>query len=201
MKPSQLTDQQLLAQICEGKQLAFSELVRRHTNKFFRLALANLGNTNDAEEVVQTAFIKLWQNPTAYQPSKAKFTTWFYRVMINQCHDLGRLRERSKLLLDKSFDHTDDQSLSSEETRLQNSSEQKDRQSALRLAIRDLPSNQRDAINLQIYSDLSQRQIAYTLQLSEKAVESLLVRAKRNLRARFAQSDNLDKATICEKAI
>ena len=88
-------DAALAALICMGNQSAFAELVERHTDRFFALAFRTLSNRGDAEDIVQSAFIKFWQKPTLWKSSRSKFTTWFYRIVLNACHD--HLRRSSKV--------------------------------------------------------------------------------------------------------
>src|SRR3970040_342675 len=94
-------DRELLALVKEGNHQAFSILVERHTDRFYRLAYRYLQNKEAAEDVVQDAFLKLWENPALWQPQRnSKFTTWFYRVVVNLCLDL-RKRKRPDALDDE----------------------------------------------------------------------------------------------------
>jgi len=71
-------DNELLSLIQNGSSQAFSTLVERHTQRFYRLAYRYLQSREAAEDVVQDAFIKLWENPALWQPEKnSKFTTCF----------------------------------------------------------------------------------------------------------------------------
>jgi len=174
------SDYQLVDFICNGNHDAFAELVRRHTDKFFALAFRTLQNQGDAEDVVQTVFIRFWQRPQMWKADKSKFTTWFYRVVINACHDHQRrhLREASTdtKVMESALPHSP-----SEESQAIGQQKEAWRRSCLESGIRSLPSSQRDALNLVVYSELPQKQAAKILGISLKALESLLVRAKRNL--------------------
>ena len=86
-KYSDFSDASLMKLICSGKHDAYSEIVTRHTDRYFSLAFRTLNNVSDAEDIIQNDFIKLWQEPHAWNSDKSKFTTWFYRVVINACHD------------------------------------------------------------------------------------------------------------------
>src|SRR6266508_5272283 len=84
-------DHELLALIQDGNGQAFAMLVERHTERFYRLAYRYLQSKAAAEDVVQDAFLKLWENPAIWQPEhNSKFTTWFYRVVVNLCLDLRK---------------------------------------------------------------------------------------------------------------
>ncbi len=75
---STINDEQLLGLIREVDHDAFSQLVRRHTNKYYSIAYRVLFNKNDAEDIVQEAFLKIWKSPQCYSSGhNVKFTTWF----------------------------------------------------------------------------------------------------------------------------
>src|SRR5215813_6355348 len=81
-------DGDLLALIQTGSHHAFGVLVRRHTERFYRLAYRYVQNREAAEDIVQDAFLKLWEAPGRWQPERnSKFTTWFYRIVVNLCLD------------------------------------------------------------------------------------------------------------------
>lgn len=186
---SDKSDAQLAEFIIQGNHAAFAELVARHTDMFFALALRTLQHQSDAEDVVQTAFIKFWQRPQLWCADKAKFTTWFYRVVINGCHDHQRKYRREELGTPESFENVMPPS-PSEESRAFDYQEQRWRQMCLESGIRRLPSQQRDALNLVVYSGLPQKQAAEVLGISLKALESLLVRAKKNLHKHMKTLEN-----------
>lgn len=185
---SELDDTRLMALIQSGNHTAFAELVQRHTDRFYALAYRTLQQANEAEDAVQTAFLKLWQKPGLWQSDKgAQFTTWFYRVVLNHCHDLQR---KAKPISYQDFElisqhvesneafKTNDAERSPSD-QLEKAQEQQWRQNCLESAIAQLPSSQKDALNLVVYGELSQQQAADVLDVSIKALESLLFRARR----------------------
>lgn len=181
-----MDDQQLVVLTTAGNHAAFSELVNRHTSAFFALAFRSLQNAPDAEDVVQTAFVKFWLKPTSWDPEKAKFTTWFYRVVLNACHDLQRRSNRQVNLMSDEFDQFESTLPSSAEIEAgQHLAWQRQQ---LEQAIQCLPAAQRDALNLAVYCELPQREAAQIMNVSVKAFESLLVRAKRHLTLSVAAS-------------
>src|SRR5919109_2155630 len=93
-------DQELLAGIRDGSHDAFGILVRRHTERFYRLAYRYVQNREAAEDIVQDAFVKLWEDPGKWQPGRnTRFTTWFYRIVVNLC--LGWRKRKRPLPLDE----------------------------------------------------------------------------------------------------
>lgn len=174
------SDAELVRFISDGNELAFAELVARHTDRFFALAFRTLRSQGDAEDVLQTAFIKFWQRPHLWRPDQAKFTTWFYRVIINACHDLQRQSSR-QMLLQTSFAEQLSVCVDSELTDMENRQTADKRRATVEAGIRALPASQQDALNLVVYSEIAQREAAEILGVSLKALESTLHRAKKNL--------------------
>jgi len=171
-------DDGLLSQIAEGDRRAFQQLMDRHIDRAHGLAKRVLGNKSDAEDVVQDAFLKVWQKAGQWQPGRAQFSTWLYRVVVNRCLDLKR--KPVNAALDNVAEQSDDRPDAYEDI------ETRQRNAKIQAAVADLPERQRTAIVLSYTSGLSNAQAAETMEISVKAFESLLVRAKRELRARLA---------------
>jgi RNA polymerase sigma-70 factor, ECF subfamily len=171
-------DRELLDAIQNGSHEAFGELVRRHTDRFYRVAYRFLQNKENAEDVVQDAFLKLWEEPTKWHGELGKkFTTWFYRVVVNL--SLDRLKRRGAVAVDDDLAVIDDRPTAEESlTRAETDRE-------LENAIAALPERQRIALNLCYDEGLSNQEAADVMGLKLKALQSLLVRAKTALRARM----------------
>ena len=91
-------DNELLGLIQDGNGHAFAVLVERHTDRFYRLAYRYLQDKAAAEDAVQDAFLKLWENPALWQPERnSKFTTWFYRIIVNLCLDQHKKKKPEAL--------------------------------------------------------------------------------------------------------
>lgn len=186
-------DQRLFELIQAGNHDAFAQLVTRYTDQFFALAYRTLGSVEDARDVVQQAFVNLWTRPHMWRPDKAKFTTWFYRVILNACHDQLRRSSKTTMVEPAEFDQAvgdafvESQSATQDVAELVAERQHLDwQQHALRRWIAELPSAQRDALTLVVQSELPQREAAEILGVSVKALESLLIRAKRNLAQQLA---------------
>ena len=172
------SDDGLLSQIAEGDRRAFQQLMDRHIDRAFGLAKRVLGSKSDAEDVVQDAFMKVWQKAGQWQPGRAQFSTWLYRVVVNRCLDLKR--KPVNAALDNVAEQSDDRPDAYEDI------ETRQRNARIQAAVADLPERQRTAVALSYTSGMSNAQAAETMEISVKAFESLLVRAKRELRARLA---------------
>ncbi|MBX2848303.1 MAG: sigma-70 family RNA polymerase sigma factor [Acidiferrobacterales bacterium] len=175
-----ISDGDLISLISEGNHDAFAEIVKRHTDRFFALAFRTLQNKGDAEDVVQASFIKLWQKPQSWDSNKSLFTTWFYRVVVNACHDHRRKYKR-ELDVDDTIVELSVEPVTSEQINYEEQQIVAWRSKCLEVAISRLPASQKDAINLVVYSELPQKQAAEIMNVSLKALESLLVRAKRSM--------------------
>jgi RNA polymerase sigma-70 factor (ECF subfamily) len=175
---SEKSDRELLALVREGNHQAFAELVQRHTGRFYRLAYRYVQNRETAEDVVQDAFLKLWENPAIWRPERSsKFTTWFYRIVVNLCLDWQK--KKRPMPLDEAIPVADDaETIDESMTRLQ-------AQKLLEKEIAGLPERQRTALNLCFDEELSNQEAAEAMGLNLKALQSLIMRAKTTLRERL----------------
>ncbi len=172
------TDEDLMKRVLNGDHQAFSALVTRHTDKFYALAWRIVRDDVIAEDIVQDAFLKLWRTPDIWDAEKgAKFTTWFYRIVYNRTLDI--LRKTKRIREDRHEDLSyfeDDHSNAFEDLH------EKDQNTLLQNAIKALPERQKTALTLCVYEELSQKEAAHVMEISVKALESLLIRAKAGLK-------------------
>lgn len=171
-------DHELLGLIQQGNAQAFALLVTRHAERFYRLAYRYLQSRDDAEDVVQDAFLKLWENPAIWRPKHSyKFTTWFYRVVVNLCLDFRK--KKKPVTLDDDLPVIDDRApLDETIMRVQE-------QRLLEKEIAVLPERQRTALNLCFDEGLSNREAAEIMGINLKALQSLIMRAKATLKERI----------------
>ena len=180
------SDTSLMQSISKGNEVAFSILVKRHTHRYFQYAVQTLQSSADAEDAVQTAFIKLWQNPHSFDANKAKFTTWFYRVVLNACRDQLRRNRVSEDRIHAFVQdqlHTNTPSVAGEDALLEAKHTNSDQQLALEMAISQLNERDREVVNLVVYCELPQAEAAEIVGVSLKALESILSRAKIKLQS------------------
>jgi len=170
----EVSDQQLMQAVGSGDHKAFGEIVRRHQPLAWRIAYRFLGHDDDAADVVQDAFLRLLEASGRYQPS-AKFTTYFYRIITRLC--LDRAKKMQPLYVETIPDSPDPQPGAVEEIL------RRERAASVRAALDSLPPNQRMAILLRYFDELNYDDIASALATTPKAVERLLARGRRRLRA------------------
>ncbi len=168
-----LTDEALIALIADGDAGAFTALVRRHSERYHALAMRMLRDRHRAEDVLQICFARLWQRPDRFRADAGKFTSWFYRVVSNAC--LDELRKRPLSPLPEGYDPVDD-SPSALDERV---AEDKRRMVAAAMAM--LNNRQKLAVTLCYFDDLKVGEAAEIMGLKMKAMESLLVRARRQM--------------------
>src|SRR5215831_16287250 len=173
-----------------GDISAFEELVKRYDRNVFRIAQHITQNREDAEDVVQDAFLKAYQNLEQFQ-GQSKFYTWLVRIAVNEA--LMRLRRRRPermVSLDEDV-KTEDDSVPREVAdwapnpeQLYNQSELKD---ILTRTIQGLPPGFRTVFVLRDVEGLSTEETAQALELSIPAVKSRLLRARLQLRERLSR--------------
>ncbi len=169
------SDEELMELILQSNHDAFAELVTRHTDKFYSLAYRTLFDKGDAEDVVQECFLKLWDKPKMWSSEKeARFTTWFYKIIVNACLD-GNKKKRP-FRLDDNIDVADDSPDAEKELY------EKAKIKAVEFYFRKLPGRQQTALNLCFYQGLSNNDAADIMGLNLKALQSLLMRAKMTLK-------------------
>jgi len=160
--------------IAAGDSAAFRRLIERESPRLLRFALGLLGSLEEAEDVVQDTIVSLWENAATWRP-EARIGTWLHRVCYNRAID--RLRRRRTFVDDGVLgDLADPAPLP--ELRLVRDEEARD----LRAAIAALGPRQRTAVLLFHLQDLSQREAAVVMGVSEAALEALLARARRQMR-------------------
>ena len=171
------SDDDLMRLSGSGDNAAFAELVGRHMGRAGKLAARVVGNKTEAEDIVQEAFLRVWLKAAEWQPEAeggARFSTWFYRVLMNLCID--RKRRVAPAPLEAAGEVIDPKPSALDALA---ASETKHRVQA---AVADLPERQRAALALCHFEGMSNIEAAAILDLSVGAIESLLVRARRNLR-------------------
>ena len=173
----------LLKRIEEGDEKAFASLVNIYTKTCFRIAWRQVFDVQVAEDIVQEVMLKLWQKPMSWQSGKGcKFETWLFRVIVNRCIDHKRRNKNQH-----QFDSYDVMLESGVEVSSMNYEPESFRlkieeQQLLHLAIERLDERARVAMNLFYYEKFSQKRIAEIMDTTPKAVESLVARARKELK-------------------
>ncbi|MFY9701016.1 MAG: sigma-70 family RNA polymerase sigma factor [Terriglobales bacterium] len=181
-------EMQLVRRAKRGDVQAFEELVRRYDRNVFRIAQHITQNREDAEDVVQEAFLKAYRNLAKFQ-EQSKFYTWLVRIAVNEAlMKLRRKKPGRTVSLDEEI-KTEDDSLPREVADWSPNPEQMYNQAELRdiltRTIQGLPSGFRTVFVLRDVEGLSTEETAEALELSIPAVKSRLLRARLQLRERL----------------
>jgi RNA polymerase sigma-70 factor (ECF subfamily) len=179
----------LMLRVKEGDVRAFERLVELHQGVMIGAAARMLGNLDDAHDIAQQVFIRVWKSAPRYEPT-AKFTTWLFTIMRNLVFNETRRRSRRKETpLESDHDAEDgpqrqfaDPGAVAPDHQVQHEELEK----ALDKAISALPEKQRLAVVLRRYEEMPYEQICEVLKMSLPAVKSLLFRARAEMRKHLA---------------
>ena len=171
-------DGELVRRAGLGETAAVQALVARKLGRVLSLAERMLGDRAEAEDVAQEAFLRVWRIAPRWRPGAAKFDTWLHRVTLNLCFD--RLRRRRERPTAEPPDLPDpgpapDRGLIAEDVGRR-----------VRAALQALPPRQRQAIVLCHYQEVGNIEAAGLMGVSVEALESLLSRGRRALKAALA---------------
>ena len=171
-------DDELLVRVAGGDATAVRTLVDRKLPRVLALASRMLGDPREAEDVAQEAFLRAWKQAPRWTQGAARFDTWLHRVALNLCYD--RLRRRREIVTAEPPERADegpgpDRGLQARDTGRR-----------VNAALQGLPERQREAIVLCHYQELGNIEAASLMGVSVEALESLLGRGRRALRAALA---------------
>ena len=178
MQDSVDTDADLVARAGQGDRLAASELVLKHTDKIMGVCFRMLGDRASAEDATQETFIRLWKHASRWRDKGAKIETWLYRVASNIC--LDRLRKTGREAPEDAIPEQVDRAKPADAAMIED-----EQRAIIENALNSLAERQRLAITLCHYQELSNIEAAEIMETTVEAVESLLSRARRNLRERL----------------
>lgn len=167
-------DAGLIERLAQGDQRAAGEMVDRYLTRIVNHAFRMLNNRDDAEEVAQDVFIRIWNNVADWQPGRAKFSTWVYRITQNLC--LDRLRKHREVTMAEPPEILDERPIASDVI----AADQVSR--TVQDAMERLPDRQKAALSLCYFENLSNSEAADILDVSVEALESLLARGRRGLK-------------------
>lgn len=155
------TDQQLIDEFLNGNEQGFNELVRRYQEKVYRVARRMMGDHDEADDVVQEVFIKLYQAVKEFRGESSVYT-WLYRITTNAAlNALRKKKVREYISIDDAA-----QQIESDVTPPDQAAEEKERKSAIEKAVASLPRKQRAVFVMRYYEEKSYDEIALILKTS-----------------------------------
>lgn len=186
-----MSDQEAIQAILKGYKEKYSILVDRYQDLVFRTCMGFIHNKEDSEDLTQEIFVLVYQSLSRFK-GESSFSTWLYRITINA--SLNKLRKNP---IEKIFKQLGAFSIKDSEKEMtfqipdyetpEDILIKEEHRNWVQNALDSLPENQRTAIVLSKYDDLSQKEISEIMNISEGAVESLIQRAKTNLRKKMIQ--------------
>lgn len=181
-----MSDKDLIEQTLNGDHSHFRHLVDKYKLQVQRTCYGFTQSRSDAEDIAQEVFIEVFESLGSFR-HESKFSTWIYRIAVNK--SLNHLRRQKRRLVMQNLEdllvgkgkaetreYVDDNRLPDDFT------DPDENLKRLKLALNELPNNQRIAITLYTYQQLSYKQISEVMDISVSSVESLIFRSKRNLR-------------------
>ncbi|MBU0711508.1 sigma-70 family RNA polymerase sigma factor [bacterium] len=183
MKDSfKLTDEELIRRFQAGDETAFEEIVNRYKNRLMNFAYRFVLDREEAEDIVQDTFLKVYQNRYAYKEI-AKFSTWIYTITANLAKTILRKRRNRKLFFFSRLGPEDkDMDFPSNERDAQSKIEGKFDEQTIQKAIIKLPEHFRTAIILRDIQELSYEEISNIINAPLGTVKSRINRARLKLR-------------------
>lgn len=180
-----MSEELFIERLKKGEQSAYQELLSLYADKVYNTALGLMQNSEDAEDIAQEVFTEVFQSIEKFR-GQSRLSTWIYRIAITKSLEEIRARERGKRkgILLSLFGKEELAPVSANEPFYHPgvTLENKEMSAILFTAIRRLPLNQRTAFTLNKLENLNYNELAEVMNVSVSSVESLLFRAKQNLR-------------------
>ena len=177
-------EQGLIQGLKDQRPVALRNFLEQYQERVYNTALSFVKDVSDAEELSQDVFLTVWNSISGFK-GESSLSTWVYRITVSKSLDLLRSKQRKKRFAFLT-------SLTTVRNEIKHHpvnwvhpgilQENKEKAAYLFRAIDMLPDNQKIAFTLSKLEQLSQKEIAQVMEIKEGAVESLIQRAKQNLR-------------------
>jgi RNA polymerase sigma-70 factor (ECF subfamily) len=180
-----MADEEGLIQGLKDQQpIALKNFLEQYQERVYNTALSFVKDVSDAEELAQDVFLTVWNSISGFK-GESSLSTWVYRITVSKSLDLIRSKQRKKRFAFLTSLTTIRNEIKHHPVNWVHPGilqENKEKAAYLFRAIDQLPDNQKIAFTLSKLEQLSQKEIAEVMQIKEGAVESLIQRAKQNLR-------------------
>jgi RNA polymerase sigma factor (sigma-70 family) len=179
-----LNQQELIVQLQQGNETAFKKLVEECQHMVYNTAVSIVQNEDDADDITQDVFIQAHQSINGFK-GDSKLSTWLYRITVTKCLDhIKRSRTKKRFaFVQQLFGTSSEEVIHPQEFNHPGVLvEQKENAAVLFKAMQQLPDNQRIAFTLHKVEGLKHGEVGEIMNTSVMAVESLIARAKTNLR-------------------
>jgi RNA polymerase sigma-70 factor, ECF subfamily len=183
---AQITDREMIERIGRGDQSAFSALYDRLSRPLYSLALRMLGDAGDAQDALQDVFLQIWSRAATYNPEQSTVFSW--TVLLTRSRVIDRLRARKRRLrvVDSATDDEDaDVADASTIETAADTADRNDEAARVRSVLNNLPLEQREAIELAFFGDLTHHEIAVQLGEPLGTIKARIRRGLLKLRERL----------------
>ena len=174
-------DEFLIKRFVSDDESAFEELFGRYKQKIFNLVYRYIGPYPETEELTQDVFIKVYKSAQTFK-GKSKFSTWIYRIAVNTCLNYKKKKRLVMESLDKSGTQLVKELVAPDSTTPEEQFTRARKMAIIQQALDSLLPNQKIAFILSKYDGFSYAEIGEIMNVSISSVESLLFRAKQQLK-------------------
>lgn len=172
-----IEDQHYINLVLNGNANAFATLVDRYKDMVYTLALKMLNNKEEAEEIAQDTFIKIYNSLNKFK-GESKFSTWLYKITYNTCLDsLKKSKKEKKVAYIEDFSEHQTKALENSFDAI----DEKERQKAIQECLEELPSDEAFLITLYYYDEQSVDEISKIMNNSVSNIKVKLFRTRKKL--------------------
>jgi RNA polymerase sigma-70 factor (ECF subfamily) len=180
--------QELIKLASGGDVNAFRSIVDKTSRFAFGLAYKTLFNTENAKDVVQESFIRVWKHLDEYKP-EIKFTTWLYKIVMNLCYDKIKSNKRNNLLFENYFEESEHPSFA-DSTNIEENISNSDAINIVINLANGLSQKQRMVFILRDLNSLTVEEVSQVMNISAGAVKSNLFYARKFISQKFSLLEN-----------
>src|SRR5438874_1844222 len=182
---AQIADREMIERIGRGDQSAFSALYDRLSRPLYSLALRMLGDSGDAQDALQDVFLQIWSRAATYNPEQSTVFSW--TVLLTRSRVIDRLRARKRRLRVASATGDEDADVADASTMesAADTADKNDEAARVRSVLNNLPSEQREAIELAFFGHLTHHEIAARLGEPLGTIKARIRRGLLKLRERL----------------
>jgi len=181
-KEKALTDEQIIALVIDGKVDRFEELVQRYQNKMFRFVYQKVLNSDDAMELTQEVFLKVFNSLKKFD-IKRKFSPWIYKIALNETYNFIKKRSRGQLV------HVEDEyvenMVKTENELLRDEYNRNEEDEVIRKTINELPEKYQGVIYYFYLEEMSLKEVSEILGIKVGSVKTRLTRGRRMLKEKL----------------
>lgn len=176
-----MRDEEVVSYIVKGRTELFSVIIDRYQSKVYSTAFHYTHDQEEARDLTQEIFIKLYNNLQSYK-GKASFSTWLYRIAVNRCIDWTRKKKLQTVSDMEIFDTAADRDGGPEEATIR-----QENADNLRKLVEDLPEIYKTVIILYYFEDFSPQEISDITGVPKRTIDTRLFRGKNLLKSRMGE--------------